>query len=236
MSHAGANPGNAIDASEREDAHRDFPPGPLPVVFESSRFVVIDKPSGMLSVPGRSLGKEDCVRARVQQMYPHAAGPLTVHRLDLETSGLIVLALDPDAHRHLSLQFEKRKVVKRYLALLEGDLPTDEGAVMLPLAKDWPNRPKQKVDFEEGKPARTAYRVLKRFGHATRVEFMPTTGRSHQLRVHAAHPQGLDAPILGDPLYGDSSLAPRLMLHASGLELTDPATGERVSLTSDAPF
>jgi len=217
---------------------------PLRVVHETPRFVVVDKPSGLLSVPGRSPEKSDCVRARVAEMYPRATGPMTVHRLDLETSGLLVLALDPAAHRELSLQFEKRRVRKRYIALVEGDPGSGDsihtesahGKIRLPLSKDWPNRPRQKVDFEQGKPAVTRFRVLKRFGHATRVELVPITGRSHQLRVHAAHELGLGAPIVGDPLYGDASLAPRMMLHATRLELTDPGSGEPVVIESEAPF
>lgn len=223
------------------DRHRaipliEFPPGPLPIVHRTTRFVVVDKPSGMLSVPGRAEGLEDCVRARVEQMFPEATGPKTVHRLDLETSGLIVLALDPEAHRMLSAQFERRMVSKRYHALLTGDLPADHGTIDLPIAKDWPNRPLQKICFTTGKPSTTRYRVLTRFGDRTRVEFEPVTGRSHQLRIHAAHELGLASPIVGDPLYGDPAIAPRLMLHATRLEMFDPDTGARVCVTSEAPF
>lgn len=214
----------------------DVPAGPLPIAFASERMVVIDKPSGMLSVPGRAEGLEDCVRARVEQMFPSATGPLTVHRLDLETSGLIVLALDADSHRELSRQFERRLVSKRYHALLQGDLPTDRGSIDLPIAKDWPNRPLQKICFETGKPSVTRYRVLTRFGDRTRVEFEPVTGRSHQLRIHAAHDLGLASPIVGDPLYGDVSSGPRLMLHATRIELIDPSSDRRITVESEAPF
>jgi len=210
----------------------------LRVVYQSSRFVVVDKPSGLLSVPGRTPDKADCVRVRVQAMFPCATGPMTVHRLDLETSGLIVLALDPEAHRDLSIQFERRRVRKRYIALVEGEPGREgrEGRINLPLSKDWPNRPKQKVDLDQGKPSVTKYRIVKNFGHATRVEMFPVTGRSHQLRVHASHELGLGAPIVGDPLYGNSELAPRMMLHAEYLALTDPDTGEPLEIQLDAPF
>jgi len=222
------------------NAPRGLPPGPppghLPIVYQSARFVVIDKPSGLLSVPGRSADKSDCVRARVQAMFPEATGPMTVHRLDLETSGLIVLALDPEAQRALSIQFEKRRVQKHYRAILGADLPNDEGVVRLPIARDWPNRPRQKVCFETGRPAETRYRVLTRFGDRTRVEFTPVTGRSHQLRIHAAHRQGLNAPILGDALYGNPSTAPRLLLHATYLRLRDPDTDTPIEIESEAPF
>lgn len=162
---------------------------------------------------------------------------MTVHRLDLETSGILLLALDPRAHVTLSRQFEKRKVRKKYLAVLDGHVADDEGVVELPLIIDWPNRPKKKVDHDEGKASKTRYLVLERFedehGPRTRIEFTPITGRSHQLRVHAAHPLdqgGLGCPIAGDTLYGDAGSAPRLLLHASELMFYEPDTPNRVFL------
>jgi len=211
-------------------------PGALPVVYAGERFVVVEKPSGLLSVPGRSPEKADCVRARVMAMYPDASGPMTVHRLDLETSGLIVLALDAEAQRDLSVQFEQRRVTKRYTALVQGAIESDEGKIELPIAKDWPNRPKQKICHETGKPSETRWKVDARFGDRTRLTLSPVTGRSHQLRIHAAHPDGLHAPIVGDPLYGDPTSGPRLMLHASYLKLRDPSTGRRIEVESEAPF
>lgn len=207
----------------------------------TSELVVIDKPAGLLSVPGRGPDKQDCVARRVAAMFPEATGPLTVHRLDMETSGLMVLGLTPEAHRALSMQFEARTIDKRYIALLGGRLETPQGSISLPLRLDVDNRPHQIVDHVQGKQAQTSFRTL---GHeragdgkwCTRVEFMPRTGRSHQLRVHAAHHEGLHRPILGDSLYGDASSASRLMLHASELGLTEPSTGARLTLESPAPF
>jgi tRNA pseudouridine32 synthase/23S rRNA pseudouridine746 synthase len=182
-------------------------------------------------------------------MVPGATGPLTVHRLDMETSGVMVYALDPDAHRELSGQFERRETEKRYIALLTGHLPETASAIDdpttwptidFPMRLDPDNRPIQVYDPELGRAALTRYRVL---GHesvkgapATRIEFAPVTGRSHQLRLHSAHERGLHAPILGDPLYGDPKSAPRLMLHATLLSLRDSNTGDRLSFRSAAPF
>lgn len=212
-------------------------PGPIPIVHEGASFVVIDKPSGLLSVPGRTPDKADCARSRVLAQYPAATGPMTVHRLDMDTSGLLVVALTADAQRHLSIQFERRRVAKVYIALLERPVQGDHGVIDLPLCKDWANRPMQKVCFEQGRPARTAYRVLDRLDDGrTRVRFEPVTGRSHQLRVHAAHELGLHSPIVGDRLYGRADSAPRLMLHAAGLTLDDPDSGERIELWSEPPF
>ena len=220
----------------------------LRIVLETGRFVVIDKPPGVRSVPGLGDTGHICVINACRAMFPHATGPLSVHRLDMPTSGLMVVALDPDAHRALSWQFESRTVRKRYLALLAGDLPASlgvrTGEVTLPLRADITRRPTQIVDFVHGKAARTLWRSLSVESRdaltVTRVEFEPVTGRSHQLRVHAASPApgGLGAPIVGDPLYGTppASAADRLMLHASHLEFDDPATGERITAASPAPF
>ncbi len=209
------------------------------VVGRGQRWVVVDKPYGLLSVPGRGEDKSDCVEARVRAMFPEASGPLSVHRLDMETSGLMVFALSRPAHAKLSRQFEQRKTGKGYSALLAGEVEGDEGEVDLPLIVDWPNRPRQHVNFELGKPARTLWRVIAREAGRTRVELRPLTGRTHQLRVHAAAARsagGLGAPILGDLLYGDSSSAPRLMLHASHLAFWEPFLGDWRKFSSDAPF
>ncbi|TVQ61386.1 MAG: RluA family pseudouridine synthase [Phycisphaerales bacterium] len=232
----------------------------MEVVFANDDFVVLNKPSGLLSVPGRGEEKADCLASRAQAMFPHATGPLTVHRLDMETSGLTVLALHPEAHVKLSRQFNHRKVKKNYVALLAGTLDaslSDEGCVELPLVVDWPNRPRHMVDFERGKPAKTYYTVLERLdrhpdypnaGPLTRVRFRPITGRTHQLRLHAAHPPdlapdgtnrgGLGLPILADPLYSDTRAhAPRLMLHATLLCFWDPAGGsDWLRFESQEPF
>ena len=201
-----------------------------------TRYVVIDKPAGMLSVPGRGPDKADSAATRVQQMFPEARGPVVVHRLDMDTSGLLVFALDPAAQRFLSVQFMKKRVSKRYVAVLDGDVPDETGDVHLPLRVDWPNRPRHMVDPEQGKPAHTRYRVIARSPWGTRVWFEPVTGRTHQLRLHAADQRGLDAPIVGDPLYHPEPAAPRMMLHAEHLEFSEPGTKRRVSFHAPAPF
>lgn len=208
-------------------------PGPIEIVHAGERCVVVDKPAGLLSVPGKL--EKDCVAARIAGMFPRATGPLIVHRLDMETSGLMVLALDPEAHRELSGQFEARKVEKRYEALLdarftpgehtprEDPLRADEGEVELAMRLDVERRPWQVIDPVQGRPARTRWRVLARESSRIRVELVPLTGRTHQLRLHAA--AGLGRAILGDSLYGDRASAPRLMLHARVLGFTEPGGG-----------
>ncbi len=221
----------------------------LDVIHQTDRFVIVDKPSGLLSVPGRGPDKADCVAARVAGLFPGATGPLTVHRLDMETSGVMVYALDPEAHRALSGQFERRETQKRYIALLTGHLaetdgtredPTTWPTIDFPMRLDPDNRPIQVYDPEHGRAALTRYFVLAHESvggaPATRVEFAPVTGRSHQLRLHSAHERGLCASILGDSLYGDPASAPRLMLHATVLSLVCPAGQERVVFRSPAPF
>lgn len=215
------------------------------ILIQTGRFVVIDKPPGVRSVPGLGETGEVCMVNAVRAAFPLATGPLSVHRLDMPTSGLMVFALDPETHRRLSWQFESRTVQKRYTALLEGDLATSrgvtEGEVTLPLRPDIDNRPTQIVDFTHGRTARTIWRSLgvevREDLPVTRALFEPVTGRSHQLRVHAASPApgGLGAPIIGDPLYGGPP-ADRLMLHASMLEFEDPETGRRVLAESKPPF
>ncbi|GMT96683.1 RluA family pseudouridine synthase [Corallococcus caeni] len=213
------------------------PPAPTPelsVVFEDAWIVVIDKPCGLLSVPGRDVALLDSVLTRLRARYPHATGPLLAHRLDLDTSGLLVAALDSRTHASLQRQFLHRDVAKRYVALIDGPVQADAGTITLPLRVDLDDRPRQIVDPVHGKPAVTDWEVLRREAGHTRVAFHPRTGRTHQLRVHAAHPQGLGAPIVGDPLYGHAGL--RLHLHAETLSFTHPATGQRVSFTRAAPF
>jgi tRNA pseudouridine32 synthase/23S rRNA pseudouridine746 synthase len=208
-------------------------PQELRIVLQGERFVVVDKPSGMLSVPGKGPDKQDCVPARVRAMFPEATGPLVVHRLDMETSGLLVLGLDEEAQRELSGQFERRETEKKYLALLEGAVAQDSGEVSLPIRLDVERRPYQIVDHVHGREAVTRYRVLSHEIDRTRVEFVPVTGRTHQLRVHAA--AGLACPIVGDVLYGRKG-GERLMLHACELSFVDPRTGRRVHVHSEAPF
>jgi tRNA pseudouridine32 synthase/23S rRNA pseudouridine746 synthase len=206
----------------------------LTVIHADAAIVVVDKPSGLLSVPGRGPDKADCLVARVQVHFPDA---LAVHRLDMETSGLLVLGRGEAVHRELSRQFRERLTEKRYIAVLAGLLADEAGEVDLPLIVDWPNRPLQKVDFEIGKPSLTRYRVIARDPAAdtTRVELEPVTGRSHQLRVHMA---ALGHPILGDELYGGEAYgrAKRLLLHATDLGLFHPSTVAFIKFHAPPPF
>ena len=205
----------------------------LEIVYEDPWISVINKPAGMLSVPG----KEDAVSvySLMREQYPEADGPLTVHRLDMATSGLMLIAKTKRVHQNLQAQFKNRLVRKRYVALLEGIVPKDKGTVDLPLCLNPLDRPRQMVHTEHGKPAITDYQVLERLdGKRTRIAFYPRTGRTHQLRIHAAHPLGLHCPIIGDELYGEK--ADRLYLHAEYLEFTHPITGETVRITKEAEF
>lgn len=202
------------------------------VFWEDASLAVVCKPAGMLSVPG--LGGGTSLLAWLRDRYPHATGPLLVHRLDMATSGLLLCAKTLDAYRRLQAQFCNRTVRKRYVALLDGAVAADEGVVELPMRADWEDRPRQRVCFEHGAPARTEYRVLSREGGVTRVALHPVTGRTHQLRVHASHPSGLDAPIVGDTLYGRGGN--RLFLHAESLTFRHPFTGEELHFEFPADF
>lgn len=208
------------------------PNDPLVILHHDHELLLVDKPSGLLSVPGKGENLADCLIARVQAVFPEA---LLVHRLDRDTSGVMVFALTPHAQRHLGLQFEKRQVKKTYLARVFGRVEEREGTVDLPLIVDWPNRPKQHVDFENGKPAVTDWKVLRYEENATRMRLFPQTGRSHQLRVHMLE---LGHPILGDPFYatGEARDAPRLMLHAESLRLRHPDGGKGLTIKAKCPF
>jgi len=214
--------------------YRPPPDSGLTVIFADASLLVVDKPAGLLSVPGRGPGKEDCLLRRAQAKFADA---LTVHRLDMSTSGLLLLARGAAMQRELSRLFRERLVDKRYLAEVEGCLALDGGEIDLPLIGDWPNRPRQKVDLAAGKPSLTRFRTLGRdpAGRASRVELEPVTGRSHQLRVHLA---ALGHPIIGDELYGSGSLdsGERLRLHATELRLIHPLTGQALHFHSAAPF
>ena len=207
----------------------------LDLVHVDEALIVVNKPEGLLSVPGRGEDRQDCMVHRVQQRFPEA---LTVHRLDMATSGLLVFARGEAMQRALSALFQDRQVDKRYVAVVQGLLAPDHGEVNLPLIADWPNRPRQMVCFERGKPSLTLYEVLARdlLKDETRVALTPVTGRSHQLRVHML---ALGHPMLGDPFYGDAdsqARAPRLLLHAETLSLPHPVSGERVHWACAAPF
>lgn len=207
----------------------------LPVVHVDAAMVVIDKPAGLLSVPGRGpLGADNAV-ARLQRRWPEA---LTVHRLDMATSGLLLFARGAAMQRLLSMCFAARAVEKDYVAVVHGLPADDAGEVDLPLAADWPNRPRQQVDLERGKPSLTRWRVLERDARhgRTRLALQPITGRSHQLRVHLA---AIGHPILGDELYAPPAVAeasPRLLLHATALRLQHPLTTTPLKLHSPVPF
>nr|BDT37105.1 pseudouridine synthase [Myxococcus sp. MH1] len=209
-------------------------PGALSILFEDRWLVVIAKPHGLLSVPGREASLSDSVLTRLRARHPDATGPLLVHRLDLDTSGLLVAALDARTHSALQRQFVHREVHKRYVAWVDGIVTGEEGRIDFPMRVDLDDRPRQIHDPIHGKPAVTEWRVLERRGGRTRVALFPLTGRTHQLRVHAAHPLGLGAPIVGDRLYGRDG--ERLMLHAESLTLLHPGTGERVTFDCPAPF
>ena len=206
------------------------------VVYEDPEFVVVNKPSGLLAVPGKGEENQDCVVSRIKALYPNCIEQPAVHRLDMDTSGLMVLALTADMHRELSLQFHDRQTEKRYIALLDGELRDDEGTIELPFRLDVENRPHQIYDPVDGKTGITHWKKLSVENGQTRVEFRPVTGRTHQLRIHAASEHGLGVPILGDRLYGSGTKPGQLKLHASFLSFTHPLTGERLEFHSDPPF
>ena len=214
----------------------------LDIVYRDSSIVVVNKPSGMLSIEGKGPDKQDCIASRVRSLFPSCIAQPCIHRLDQATSGLMVLGLTEEAHRKLSMDFEQRNVHKEYEALVDGLILDDSGTIDLPMRLDVDNRPHQIVDFSLGKPALTEWRKLSienRFGHkVTRLRLIPHTGRTHQLRVHCAY--GLEHPILGDALYGSSSgsdpSVPRLMLQARVLEFHHPVTGELMHFELDSEF
>ncbi|WP_018692347.1 bifunctional tRNA pseudouridine(32) synthase/23S rRNA pseudouridine(746) synthase RluA [Algicola sagamiensis] len=205
----------------------------LDILHIDNDLIVLNKPSGLLTVPGKDPAHRDSLEKRVQTVYPTAT---IVHRLDMATSGILIMALNKATHRDLSRQFQERLTQKRYIARIFGRLPTSSGQVDLPLICDWPNRPKQKVDHEVGKPSQTFWQVLETESEVTRVALTPITGRSHQLRVHML---SLDTPILGDRLYAHEkakSMATRLQLHAEMLQVTHPITEKEMRFFSPCPF
>ena len=208
------------------------------VVHEDEHVFIVHKPAGMLTVPGRSALLQDCAVSRLRARYPHATGPLVAHRLDMDTSGLLLGATSLEVASALQRLFSLREIEKRYVAWLDGDVAGEHGHITLPLRVDIDDRPRNIHDPVHGKPAHTEWRVLAREGRRTRVEFTPHTGRSHQLRVHAAHPAGLDAPIVGDRLYGRTPPDDdeRLLLHAQRLAFVHPVTGVRIVAEAPAPF
>lgn len=210
----------------------DPPTGPLAILHEDAAILVVDKPAGLLTVPGKLENRQDCLITRLQATRWDA---LTVHRLDCDTSGVIIFARTKQAQGFLGQEFEQRRAQKTYIARLKGQLQPDSGTVDLPLGSDWDYRPRQKVDHEHGRPAVTDWQVIDRSEDETRVRLTPHTGRSHQLRVHMLT---LGHPILGDQIYAPETLAhhKRLMLHAESLSLHHPTTKDRVTFTAPVPF
>jgi len=204
----------------------------LEIIHEDEAIIVVNKPSGLLSVPGKKL--IDSVAERIQMQYPDITGPVIVHRLDMSTSGLMVVARNQQAHKFLQHQFIERTTSKRYVAILDGELSSKEGNVDLPLRVDLDNRPMQMVCYEHGKTAKTKWELIETVDGKSRVYFYPITGRTHQLRMHASHPSGLNMPIVGDDLYGLKS--DRLHLHAERLSFAHPTSKERVEFHAPAPF
>lgn len=210
----------------------------LDIVYQDNDIVVLNKPSGLLTVPGRLPEHQDCLQNRVLKVLPTAT---VVHRLDMATSGIILMALNKPAHVDISRQFEKRLTKKSYIARVFGKVENSQGSVDQPLICDWPNRPKQKVDHEQGKAALTHYRVLSYAQNndnqiTTLLELTPVTGRSHQLRVHMLY---LGHPIIGDRLYAHPlalNASNRLQLHAQMLQITHPVNAQTLTFTKDCPF
>jgi tRNA pseudouridine32 synthase/23S rRNA pseudouridine746 synthase len=205
----------------------------LDIIYQDEDILILNKPSGLLTVPGKAPEHKDSLDFRVRLVWPLAR---IVHRLDMATSGLVVMAMHAQSQRDLNRQFELRQTSKRYFALVEGQIAADSGAVDLPLLCDWPNRPKQMVHFDSGKPSLTYFKVLERHAQRTKVELTPVTGRSHQLRVHMLW---LGHPILGDKFYGTeqgkASVA-RLQLHAGSLRFRHPGSGTELYFESECPF
>jgi tRNA pseudouridine32 synthase/23S rRNA pseudouridine746 synthase len=207
----------------------------LEILHSDEALLVVNKPAGLLSVPGRGADRQDCLTVRVQKEYPEA---MSVHRLDMETSGVMVMARSRSVHRQLSQLFAQRLVDKHYVAVVDGRMQQLSGEIDLPLSADWPNRPRQKIDYQNGKPSTTRFDVTQHNtrDNTTRVDLAPETGRTHQLRVHL---QALGHAILGDQLYGGRTVrdkADRLLLHAASLGFKHPVTGERVCFESPPPF
>lgn len=213
--------------------HYNPPMSPyLDILYQDDHLVALNKPSGLLSVPGKAAEHFDSLQYRVQRVWPTAS---IVHRLDMATSGVLVMALTKDAQRELNRQFQQRLTTKRYFARVAGQIQADKGSIDLPLICDWPNRPKQKVCYQHGKASLTHFQVLSRQSTSSLVALEPVTGRSHQLRVHL---QMLGHPIFGDKFYAGqfATAAERLLLHAAELTILHPISGERVKFYAECPF
>lgn len=210
--------------------------GEIPIIYEDEWLIAVNKPAGLLSVPGRYGDRQDSVLSRLRHLLPDGMALVSVHRLDQETSGILLLARDRQTHRQLSQQFQQRQIHKVYEAILAGAVTVEQGVIDLPLWGDPKNRPEQKVDWQHGKPSLTQFQVMAREGDYTRLEFTPLTGRTHQLRVHAADPRGLGVTILGDRLYGCCTVTTRLHLHARELRFQHPQLEKKLHLQAISPF
>lgn len=208
----------------------------IKIVHEEKDFVVVEKPSGLLSVPGRGPDKAHSVTKLIRERFPNCIEQPSVHRLDMDTSGLLVLGLTKEVHRNLSIQFQDRKVSKRYIALLDGIVEEESGTIELPFRLDIDNRPYQIYDAEQGKMGLTHWKKIGTKNSITRIEFSPITGRTHQLRVHSAHEKGLGISIIGDPLYGTGTGPSQLKLHAGYLSFSHPHSGETLEFHSEPSF
>ncbi len=206
------------------------------VIYRDSSIVVVNKPDGLLSVPGKGADKQDCLANRIRDMFPGCIKQPAVHRLDMDTSGIMVFALTKDAHRNLSIQFQDRKVKKQYIAVLDGIVEKEGGEINLPLRVDISNRPFQIYDPIHGRSGITLWEKIGVTGNRTRVLFTPLTGRTHQIRVHASHPMGLGCPIVGDRLYGHVKPGERLLLHAYSLTFKHPVSNEEMLFKNDPLF
>ena len=208
----------------------------IELIYHDDEIIVVIKPGGMLAVPGRGPAKQDCVSSRLQRLFPGIIAQPAVHRLDMYTSGLMVFARTTSAHRSLSEQFAKRQVEKQYQAILERDIDKDYGEIRLPFRLDPDNRPRQIYDPVNGKMGITRWRRLGGDGDTSSIEFTPLTGRTHQLRVHAAHELGLNTPIKGDSLYGKGIDGDQMYLHATLLCFSHPSTNQKITFRSSPPF
>ncbi len=208
----------------------------LDIIYEDSDLLVVNKPGGLLSVPGRLPGNQDCIASRVRASFPEAPSHPAVHRLDMATSGLMVLAINSETQRTLAIQFQDRQVEKIYEALLNGTVQENYGEIKLSFRLDPDNRPHQICDPVNGKIGITKWQKLAVEDGRTRIRFFPMTGRTHQLRVHSAHELGLNAPIIGDSLYGSGNFGDKMYLHAAGLSFKHPVSGEKLKFEAPVPF
>ncbi len=208
----------------------------LEIVYHDWDIVIVNKPGGLLSVPGRGPDKKDCISKRLKDIFSDMIQQPAVHRLDMFTSGLMVFAKTREAHRKLSIQFEKHQVQKQYQALLDGIIDGNRGEIRLSFRLDQTNRPLQIYDHQHGKPGITHWEKLGVQSGKTRIEFTPVTGRTHQLRLHSAHPLGLGTPIIGDSLYGSGNEGDQMMLHATSLGFVHPAGRKKICFNSPPPF